>query len=93
MTSATRQTKKSGKSVVRFGSPGGVDDLDEAATLARQMDGTLNDRDLEAGDSFMQVAADEDDANDGPKDEEKKKDSSPLKEFFRDPVDGQLFDP
>jgi hypothetical protein len=34
MTTATRQTKKSGKSAVRFGSPG-ADDLDEAATMGR----------------------------------------------------------
>lgn len=44
MTTATRQTRKSKQSGVRFGSPG-VDDLDEAATMGRPMDNTLNDRD------------------------------------------------
>ena len=89
ITNVTKQTKKSGKSAVRFGSPGG-DDLDEAATFAK-MDGTLNDRDLEAGESFRQPA--DEDENEGPKDEGAKKDTSPLKELFRDPADGQMFDP
>jgi hypothetical protein len=90
MTSATRQTKKSGKSCVRFGSPG--DDLDEAATLGKPMDATLNDReDLDAGESFQQ-ANDEEDPVEG-EEKEVKKTETPLKEFFRDPVDGQPFDP
>lgn len=92
MTNVTRQTKKSTKSnAVRFGSPG-ADELDEAATMGRPMDNTLNDRDLEAGESFMQAAADEEEAMEM-KEEEQKKDVSPLKDFFRDPVDGQPFDP
>jgi hypothetical protein len=87
MTNATRQTKKSRQSGVRFGSPG-VDDLDEAATLGRPMDATLNDRDdqLEAGESFMQQADDDHDLE-GEKEGEKKQET-PLKEFFRDPADG-----
>jgi hypothetical protein len=93
MTNATRQTKKSRQSGVRFGSPG-VDDLDEAATLARPMDQTLNDRDdqLEAGESFMQQANDDDGDMEGDKEADKKQET-PLKEFFRDPADGSHFDP
>lgn len=93
MTTGTRVTKKSGKSGTSFGrsskSPGGrAEDLDEAATLKGNMEGTINDRDPNFDPNPMGEMDDEDAAEEermlGEAKKAKGGDGTDLPECFKD---------